>query len=345
MTPDPSRPVLMGHNRVPDVYAGGARIDAFRGSSPTGLDGPEDWIGSLTRASDGLRASLGLPDLGLSDAGSGQTLRALAAVDPTAWLGRDSVDDPSLLVKLLDAGERLPVHFHPTTSFARERLGRRHGKTEAWLIVDAEPGAAVWLGFRREMTRGQLAELIESQDEAALLDCLNRVPVAPGDVFFVPAGTLHAIGAGMLLVEVQQASSLSILFEHRRYGVDADAAHLGLGWDAVLDSLDTRMQPVASGSCLRPAARPRNGHGTLVDLLPAEADDLFRLQRARGDATLTLPASHGVLVILCGSGVVIGSGGSTPVVAGQTWFVPHAAAPLQVEGPLDVVFLQGGSAL
>jgi mannose-6-phosphate isomerase len=342
MNDGPSRPVLVSHNRVPDVYEGGSRIDAFRGSEPTGLDGPEDWIGSLMRASDGLRASLGLPDLGLSEIEDGHTLRELATADPIAWLGRDSVDDPTLLVKLLDAGERLPVHFHPTTEFAREHLGRRHGKTEAWLIVEADPGAAVWLGFRREVNHQHLTELIAAQDEAGLLQVLNRIEVAPGDVFFVPAGTPHSIGAGMMLVEIQQASSLSILLEHRRYGVDGAAAALGLGWDTALQSIDTEAQSVARGSRLRPVARPRDGNGAVVDLLAPEADGLFRLQRARRDATLTLSASHGVLIVIAGEGTVANANGSTAVTAGQTWFVAHAAAPLEVSGSLDVVFLHGG---
>src|SRR5207244_6811776 len=124
--------------------------------------------------------------LGLSVVEDGRLLRDAVADDPEGFLGVEHVArygvDTMLLVKLLDAGERLPVHYHPGDAFARRR-GFAHGKTEAWLIVEATPGALVWLGFRNdadvETLRGRL-------DRPALLEALNERPVAPGDLIFVP---------------------------------------------------------------------------------------------------------------------------------------------------------------
>src|SRR5205823_4844078 len=136
-----------------------------------------------------------------------------------------------LLVKLLDAGERLPVHYHPDDDFAR-RHGFAHGKTEAWLVVEAEPGAAVWLGFRDEIDRDALRERLDREE---LLALLHEQPVSAGGYVFVPAGVPHAIGEGILIVELQQPSDLSVLLEWSAFGLDG-----GLDLDPELESLDLR---------------------------------------------------------------------------------------------------------
>ena len=112
--------------------------------------------------------------------------------------------DPSLLVKLLDAGQRLPVHFHPGRAFARDALGLTHGKTEAWVIVEADPGAAVHVGFSRPVAPDEVRDWMRAQDSTAMLAAMHEIPVEAGDAVFVPAGTSHAIGAGILLVELQE---------------------------------------------------------------------------------------------------------------------------------------------
>ena len=128
-------------------------------------------------------------------------MRDAIQADPEAYLGAEHVArfgaDPALLVKLLDAGQRLPVHFHPGRAFAREALGSRYGKTEAWFIVEAERGAAVHVALQaRRRARPRCASGCATQDSGAMLDALHELVVAPGDVVFVPAGTPHAIGAG-----------------------------------------------------------------------------------------------------------------------------------------------------
>src|SRR5690349_20063430 len=119
--------------------------------------------------------------------------------------------DTALLVKLLDAGQRLPVHFHPDRGFAAEHLGLAHGKTEAWLIVEASPGAAVWVGFSREPSLEEVRGWMAAQDSAAMLGAMHELPVRAGEAIFVPAGAPHAIGEGILMVEVQEPTDLSVL--------------------------------------------------------------------------------------------------------------------------------------
>ncbi len=121
--------------------------------------------------------------------------------------------DPALLVKILDTGERLVVHFHPDRDFAARHLGSRYGKTEAWIILEARPDSCVYLGFKQDADPAVIRRWVAGQDTAAILDSLNKVPVAAGDTWLVPAGVPHAIGAGITLVELQEPTDFSILLE------------------------------------------------------------------------------------------------------------------------------------
>src|SRR5262249_38567616 len=172
----------------------------------------------------------------------GRLLRDAIEDDPEAFLGPAHTarfgSDAALLVKLLDAGQRLPAHFHPDRAFAESRLGLAHGKTEAWLIVETpDGGASIWLGFREDVEADVLAEWVEGQDVAAMLGALNEIRVDDGDCVFVPAGFPHAIGEGIFLVELQEPTDLSILMEWTGFAIDGERdGHLGLGFEVALQS-------------------------------------------------------------------------------------------------------------
>src|SRR5918999_1101721 len=95
--------------------------------------------------------------------------------------------DTGILVKLLAAGQRLPLHVHPDRHFAHEHLASPYGKTEAWVIVSAEPDAVVHLGFARDVSPGELAAWVREQDVDAMLAATNRVPISAGDALLCPA--------------------------------------------------------------------------------------------------------------------------------------------------------------
>ncbi len=138
---------------------------------------------------------------------AGKTLsEALAALGKDA-LGTAAASCPDfpLLIKLIDARDRLSIQVHPDDAYARTH-GGGFGKTEMWVILDAAPDAFLYYGFRRTVTREEFARRIR---ENTLPEILNAVPVKPGDVFFIPPGTLHAIGAGILIAEIQQSSNLT----------------------------------------------------------------------------------------------------------------------------------------
>src|SRR3954469_4914719 len=132
------RPRPVTPTRVYRFYRGGLLIDRMRGEPGADTEYPEDWVGSVTVASNPGRDE---PLAGLSRLEDGTLLRDAIAGDPEAW------GTPNLLVKLLDPVERLPVHAHPDRAFARAQLGSAYGKTEAWIVVATRAAQAeVWLG-------------------------------------------------------------------------------------------------------------------------------------------------------------------------------------------------------
>ena len=171
-------PIVLGAHYPAHAYPGGGRLPVRVSEGPTQgrKPEPEDWVASVTtrwqEASSGLSR---LPD--------GRLLRDAIAVDPEAYLGPEHVaaygSDPGLLVKLLDAAERLIVHCHPNREFARTHLGCAHGKTEAWLVVDAEPCAQVYLAFRRSVDRHELGTWVAEQRLDEMLSALHVVPGKP----------------------------------------------------------------------------------------------------------------------------------------------------------------------
>lgn len=304
------QPILLPANQPADrFYAGGARIAELRGTGYCGGNTPEDWVASTT-------CLFGESSLGLTRLGSGEHLRDLVAADPVTWLGAEHAArwgaDTKLLTKLLDAGQRLPVHVHPNGAFAAEHLGHAHGKTEAWLILRA---GTVHLGFRRDLGLSELAGLVEAQDTAAMLAALHAVEVQPGDAVLVPAGFPHAIGAGILLVEVQEPEDLSILLEWEGFALDPEAPKdLGLGMDLALAATDRRVRSAAEIEQLV----TRGGRGPA---LPEAASPYFR---ADWVGTGELEQGFSVLVVLEGSGSLEWEDGSLPLRRGSTVVVPHA---------------------
>ena len=155
-------PVLLPPNQFPHFYRGGDRIGALRGG-PGGPMRPEEWIGStVTRFGEARSGLSQLPD--------GRLLRDAVAADPLPGSDRSTSrrygDSSELLVKLLDPDQRLPVHFHPDKAFARRHLALDHGKTEAWIVLEAPEGTGVGLGFSAPMTKAQVLDLVERRDSA-----------------------------------------------------------------------------------------------------------------------------------------------------------------------------------
>ncbi|GAA0230482.1 class I mannose-6-phosphate isomerase [Actinomadura nitritigenes] len=328
------RPVALPANQPRHFYRGGAGIGRFRGAPPPDEYRPEDWVGSATSRFGG--------DAGLTVLPDGRSLRTAIAEDPAGWLGPEHVrawgESPALLVKLLDAGQRLPVHVHPTREFARDHLGSVFGKTEAWLVMDVPDGGEgrVHLGFREDVGDDRLREWIRTQNGAALLGAMNEVAVRPGDAVLIPAGLPHAIDAGVFLVEVQEPTDFSIVIEWEGFlpaGADAD---LRLGWDTAVRCVDGRGHGAEEVGRLvrRPSELPEARPG-VRRVWPEGADPFFRAELVGAGAELD--PSFAVLIVLHGSGELRGADGMVPLGAGRTVLVPYGAGPATVHGDVEVL--------
>jgi mannose-6-phosphate isomerase len=324
------QPIVLGPNMPAMFYRGAGRIDRLRGTSGH-EDRPEDWIASVTsRFGTDTDGKTTLPD--------GTLLAEAVAADPKAWLGAEHVakygSDTGLLVKLLDAGQRLPVHVHPDRSFAAEHLAKPHGKTEAWLVLEAEPDAFVQLGFNRDVTADEVNGWARAQDVEAMLAVTNRVPVSAGDTVLCPAGTPHSISEGILVIELQEPADLSIMLEWDTFGLSEGNSTLGLSLEEALSCIDRR-------AC--PPERIKELHGRSLNsgvgsLLPGEADAFFVAERVDTQVSRHLSQSYGVLVVTGGSGHLDTEDGSAvPIGRGSTVAIPHSAGAAMLSGDLEGV--------
>lgn len=150
---------------------------------------------------------------------AGKTLNEYFDGEGWGMLGSYGLQKQQLpvLIKYIDASRDLSIQVHPDDDYALTHEGDS-GKNETWVVVGAEKGACIYLGFNRQVTRAEVLAAIES---GTLEELLNRVEVKEGEIYYIPAGTVHAIGKGCLILEVQQSSNVTYrLYDYGRTGLD-----------------------------------------------------------------------------------------------------------------------------
>lgn len=317
-------PVLLDRNQpAARFYRGGRRIAEFRGVPVREEFEPEDWVGSTTEVT-------GEPGVGLSALPDGALLRDAIAADPEGWLGAEHVAEfgrsTEVLTKLLDAGERLPVHLHPSRQYAAEHLDGTHGKAEAWIfLTDGE----AHLGFLPEVTAEQILPLLTAGESAPVLALMHPLSVRAGDVVYCPPGVPHAIGGGSFMVEVQEPSDLSIFLEWKDFPLPGGAAgHLGLDEATAARAVVAGLEREVVERFVVARA------GTTGDLL-AGTDAPFRADRlAAGDR---LEAGFAVVIVTSGQGAAVnGAGDRLELPQGSTLVIPHSWGAVALEGGSDL---------
>ncbi len=157
--------------------------------------------------------------------GSGMTLQELIDKEGRQILGTncERFENFPILIKLIDAKDNLSVQVHPDNDYAM-RVEGEYGKTEMWYVVDCDEGAELLYGFKHEISKEEFAQRIADN---TLLEVTNNVPVHKGDVFFIKSGTLHAIGKGILIAEIQQNSNTTYrIYDYGRVGKDGKPREL-----------------------------------------------------------------------------------------------------------------------
>lgn len=234
-----------------------------------------------------------------------------------------------ILIKYIDAKENLSIQVHPNDKYARKHEGD-NGKNEMWFVLAADEGAFIYLGFSRDVTKEEVRRRVADN---TLEEVLNRVEVKPNEAFYIPAGTVHAIGAGCLICEVQQTSNVTYrIYDYGR--TDENGKPRELHVKKALDVLDYRRTEIAdlkrrdtmSMERYIDGMFGRNGKCTLLKY------------EAEGDLTILLPVSHLTFaLVIDGSGKLYAGDSEEAFERGDTWMI-HGRAT-RVSGKCKVLFV------
>ncbi len=327
--------------RVRRNYTGGALLDWWEGGE-LGEDGdrPEDWFGSTTAA-----VNIGLPEIAdegitrIHRGGGVIALTEVLAANPDYYLGEAHQGARGLelgfLAKLLDSAIRLHVQAHPTSQFAQEHLGSRYGKLETYTILAIRDGMkpTLRLGFQRAPSREEWRRIIAEQDIAAMNACFDPIPLRVGDVWRVPGGLPHAIGAGVLMLEVMEPSDLVVRCEFSREGITVpeEGRFMGRGLDFCLDIFDYESRSVEEiGRECRLAPRILDSSPDFQDeeLVGRSHTECFGIRRLRCSGKMVLGRAPSICVVLVseGSGVLC-CGGQKVSLRRSTRLILAAKAP------------------
>ncbi len=260
----------------------------------------------------------------------GRTLSDVLENEGKDYLGSkaEAFSDFPILIKLIDAKDNLSVQVHPDDSYALEHEGE-YGKTEAWYIVDCDEGAEIIFGFNQDISREDFEKSIK---ENTLLDYVNRVKVKKGDIFFIKAGTLHAICKGILLAEVQQNSNTT--YRVYDYGRLQNGKPRELHIEKALDVTSLESIP-ADG---KPMGDEIQHEGYSEILLTS--CELFTVKRLdiTDKAILTADETSFVsLLALEGNGVVMQGEGCITLYKGESLFIPANSGEFEILGNVTVL--------
>ena len=343
MTIDVTSPVKLARAGAWRTYLGGSLIEALHGNEGRpDTNFPEEWIMSTVAARNSGREHI-VEGLSMVD-GTDVSLADLIASDPEKILGEKHAtkykNSLGVLVKLIDSSERLTVQVHPTRDKATELFGSPFGKTECWHILGGREvngeKPCIYFGFKEGITRERWKEVFDNQDIPAMLDCMHKFYVKPGDTFLIKGGIPHAIGAGCFLVEIQEPTDYTIRTERKTpsgLAVSDFMCHQGLGFDKMFDCFDyygyTEDEVLANFYI-----EAKNDA-----IVSYDDTEMFRLDEilVDGDVTLSSNDVFSGIYVLEGEGTVNG----TAVKKGAQFFIPACCKPFSVQGKMKIIRFYG----
>lgn len=265
----------------------------------------------------------------LGGAYDGQTLSQIVRQQNLPLLGRAAGRTQfPLLIKYLDACDNLSLQVHPDDRQARELAPQDNGKTEAWVIIDAAPQSRLYVGFQEGVSEGDLRSALA---DGCIKELLHTFEARAGECVFVPAGTVHAIGAGVLLAEVQQTSDVTFrLYDWDRPGPDGGLRELHP--EAALGCIDFERGPV------HPVVPRRLPAGHLLEELVC--DEYFVIHRHRAEKPFSIATDNSchVLMVLNGAAELTAGEHRLGLPLGQTVLLPAERDTVDVR-PRDEVTL------
>ncbi|MFP7170582.1 mannose-6-phosphate isomerase, class I [Terribacillus sp. 7520-G] len=246
--------------------------------------------------------------------------------DHRELFGEHENEDYPLLVKLLDAKTDLSVQVHPADDYARKVEDEPYGKTECWYVVDAEPGAEIVFGHHAQ-TKEQLERMIDNGEWNQLL---RRIPAKKGDFIYVPSGAIHAIGAGIVILETQQSSDITYrVYDYDRKDDQGNKRELHLDAAKAVstvphETIETRESPVKVGT------------RTEQKLVESEYFTVYHWQIA-GETELEMPGSFLQVSIIEGGGEIVIEDRSYELNKGDHFVLPVHIKTCKLKGQLEAI--------
>lgn len=303
------------------IWGGRTLIDEY-GFTTDGDNAAEAWL--LSCHKDG-------PSFVADGKYKGKTLKEVIDLEGKYVLGTNNISGSEfpVLIKIIDARDKLSVQVHPDDDYARA-YENENGKTEAWYVLDCEEGATLIYGVNHDMTREEFAAAIEG---GTLLDDVNVVKVKTGDVVFIPSGMLHAIGEGILLAEVQQSSNSTYrVFDYNRRDKNGNLRELHV--KKAVDVVDLKSSEVD----FSPEGKTeKSGDAEITYLTGCE---FFKMILTEVDGTYTDTAdekSFVSLLVLEGEGVLTSDGQQISLRKGSSIFIPASKGEFTVKGKLRIL--------
>ncbi|MGE5674703.1 MAG: type I phosphomannose isomerase catalytic subunit, partial [Mycobacterium leprae] len=230
-----------------------------------------------------------------------------------------------LLIKLLDATDDLSVQVHPSDDYEGLAPGEP-GKTEMWYVLGAEPGSQIVYGLKEGVDRAAFETAVRA---GHTMDCLKKITVQPGDVYYVPAGTIHALGAGVLVAEVQQSSdTVYRVYDYNRLGLDGKPRELHVEHALKVTNYDTPPKP------FRPAPAPADQWQTLVE------SPFFMVERMALKSAWSgkvNPVSFETILVTAGKGRITWAEGKLDLAKGDSLLLPASLGDYSLSGEMELV--------
>lgn len=339
-------PVRLTSARAWRTYIGGSQIDRIHGiEGSKDSHFPEDWIMSTVTARNAGREDI-IEGICFLEDDRSESLKDYIESDPVAALGKKHVDETGnstgVLVKVIDAAERLTVQVHPNKEKALSLFNSQFGKTECWYVlggrtIDGE-APSIYMGFKPGITRDEWKRCFDEQDIPSLLNHMHHIEVKPGDTWLIKGGVPHAIGKGCLLVEIQEPTDYTIRVERTTPGglkVADSGCHQGLGFRRMFDCFDYeghtleeteklwKIKPVlldSSDSCIR------------KEIIGYKDTSCFRMEgySIRRNCRIEVRGVFCGLYFLSGKGVIKTQERSIDFTGGDQFFIPASCKDFEI---------------
>lgn len=260
---------------------------------------------------------------------AGKTLQEYIDLEGKKVLGNNcqKFEEFPILVKFIDAKDNLSIQVHPDNEYALKNEGQ-YGKTEMWYIMDCEEGAFLYYGFKKEVSKEEFEERIKTD---TLLEVLNAVPVQKGDVLFIEAGTIHAIGKGIVIAEIQQNSNVTYrVYDFGRVGKDGKKRELHI--DKAVEV--TNRVPISRKNTCYPHIASCDYF--TVDCLNMDGKLMSSMKGSVGEE------SFASILIMEGEGTISCGGETIPYRKGDSFFMSAGSGEYEISGECEVLITTVG---